>query len=71
MDLYADALGAVAGGPVDWQSGAGPSARAVGELGAAMLARGEGVSAALLAPRYLRRAEAEAKRLGVESEPAV
>ena len=33
-------------------------------LGAAALARGEGVSAASLVPRYLRRAQAEAARLG-------
>ena len=67
-ELYAETLAAVAGGPIDLQPGIGPSARAVGELGRAMLARGEGVSAAELAPRYLRRPEAEEKRLGGEAE---
>jgi tRNA threonylcarbamoyladenosine biosynthesis protein TsaB len=39
-------------------------AGAVGVLGARALARGEGVSPAALAPRYVRRAEAEARRTG-------
>lgn len=45
------------------------SAAAVGRLGARMLARGEGVSAAEVVPRYVRRAEAEVKRTGEEFEP--
>jgi tRNA threonylcarbamoyladenosine biosynthesis protein TsaB len=39
-------------------------AGAVGVLGARALARGEGLAAAALAPRYVRRAEAEARRTG-------
>jgi tRNA threonylcarbamoyladenosine biosynthesis protein TsaB len=41
-----------------------PRATHVGRLGAAALARGEDVPADELVARYLRRAEAEAKRLG-------
>jgi len=41
-----------------------PRADRVGRLGYAALARGEGIPADELAARYLRRAEAEAKRLG-------
>ena len=69
-DLHAEVLAATPGGAVDLRSGLGPSARAVGELGAVLLARGEGVSAADLAPRYLRRAEAEELRLGSAVDPA-
>ena len=49
-----------------------PRARHVGALGAALLAAGRGVDAAALAPRYLRRAEAEVKRTGerFEAPPA-
>ena len=43
---------------------AGPSADQVGRLGSRRLEAGEGVPAAELSARYLRRAEAEAKRLG-------
>jgi tRNA threonylcarbamoyladenosine biosynthesis protein TsaB len=39
-------------------------AQHVGLLGARLLARGEGVAAALVAPRYVRRAEAEVRRTG-------
>lgn len=39
-------------------------AASVGRIGAAMLAAGQGVDPATLVPRYLRRAEAEARRLG-------
>jgi hypothetical protein len=51
--------------------GAG-SARAarVGRLGRAQLAAGRVVPAAALVPRYVRRAEAEARRLGLATEPA-
>ncbi len=45
-------------------------ARHVGALGVEQLARGAWVSAARLAPHYLRRAEAEVKRTGVRFEPA-
>lgn len=46
-----------------------PSAEDVGRLGVRMLAAGGGVAAAGLAPRYLRRAEAEARRVGRALEP--
>jgi len=46
-----------------------PSARAVARIGARQLARGESVSIAELIPRYLRRAEAEARRTGQPLEP--
>jgi tRNA threonylcarbamoyladenosine biosynthesis protein TsaB len=39
-------------------------AEAVGRLGARLLARGEAAPAEALVPRYLRRAEAEARRTG-------
>jgi len=45
-------------------------ARHVGALGVEQLARGSWVSAAQLVPHYLRRAEAEVKRLGERFEPA-
>lgn len=43
-------------------------AYAVGVLGARALARGEGVPAARLVPRYVRRAEAEVRRTGARFE---
>lgn len=46
-----------------------PSARHVGALGAALLARGRGIDAADLLPHYLRRAEAEVRRTGERFEP--
>jgi tRNA threonylcarbamoyladenosine biosynthesis protein TsaB len=42
----------------------------VGVLGARLLAAGEGVPASELAPRYVRRAEAEVRRTGLRFEPA-
>jgi tRNA threonylcarbamoyladenosine biosynthesis protein TsaB len=45
------------------------SAARVGRLGRALLAAGSQVSAAELAPRYVRRAEAEARRTGEALEP--
>jgi tRNA threonylcarbamoyladenosine biosynthesis protein TsaB len=48
----------------------GPCAGHVGRLGARLLAAGQGVAAADLVPRYLRRAEAEARRTGRPLEPA-
>jgi tRNA threonylcarbamoyladenosine biosynthesis protein TsaB len=47
-----------------------PRAASVGALGARMLARGLGEPASGLVPRYLRRAEAEARRTGDPLEPA-
>ncbi|HKJ24565.1 MAG TPA: tRNA (adenosine(37)-N6)-threonylcarbamoyltransferase complex dimerization subunit type 1 TsaB [Myxococcota bacterium] len=47
---------------------AGPCAGHVGILGARLLAAGGGGAAADLVPRYLRRAEAEAKRTGQARE---
>jgi tRNA threonylcarbamoyladenosine biosynthesis protein TsaB len=49
---------------------AGPCAGHVGVLGARLLAAGGGLPAAELVPRYLRRAEAEARRTGEPLEPA-
>ena len=43
-----------------------PALRAV----TGQLAAGEGVSASALAPRYVRRAEAEVRRTGLRFEPA-
>jgi tRNA threonylcarbamoyladenosine biosynthesis protein TsaB len=48
-----------------------PRALAVAALGAAALAAGGAVDAAALAPRYLRRAEAEEKRLAASPRPGV
>jgi tRNA threonylcarbamoyladenosine biosynthesis protein TsaB len=45
-----------------------PRARDVGSLGLRALSRGEGIDAALLVPRYLRRAEAEVRRTGERIE---
>ena len=42
----------------------------VGRLGARLLAAGKGVSPSALAPRYVRRAEAEVRRTGLRFEPA-
>ena len=46
----------------------GRCARPVAELGARLLARGAGVPASALVPRYLRRAEAEVRRTGERLE---
>lgn len=43
----------------------GPCASAVGRVGGRLHARGEAVEAGALVPRYLRRAEAEARRLAL------
>jgi tRNA threonylcarbamoyladenosine biosynthesis protein TsaB len=48
----------------------GLRARPVAELGARLLARGAGIPAAMLVPRYLRRAEAEVRRTGERFEAA-
>jgi tRNA threonylcarbamoyladenosine biosynthesis protein TsaB len=47
-----------------------PRALHVGRLGRVLLARGETVAASELVPRYLRRAEAEARRTGERLESA-
>jgi tRNA threonylcarbamoyladenosine biosynthesis protein TsaB len=49
--------------------GAARAAR-IGRLGRALLAAGRGAPAADLVPRYVRRAEAEARRLGLATEGA-
>jgi hypothetical protein len=49
-------------------AGGAASAAAVGWIGARMIARGEGVAAAELVPRYVRRAEAEVQRTGERFE---
>jgi len=49
--------------------GAARAAR-IGRLGHALLAAGRAVPAAELVPRYVRRAEAEARRIGQPLEPA-
>jgi len=59
--------GAPAGRSIDG-SAARPRADWVGRLAARRLALGEGIAATQLEARYLRRAEAEAKRLGVPVE---
>jgi hypothetical protein len=45
-----------------------PGAGSVAKLGRRLLDAGLGVDAASLAPRYVRRAEAEARRLGQRVE---
>jgi len=67
-ELYTQELTAREGGAIDLWPGLGPTARAVGAIGSEMLARGAGVSAAELLPRYLRRAEAEELRLSAAAE---
>jgi tRNA threonylcarbamoyladenosine biosynthesis protein TsaB len=65
-DAVAAALGPSAAGRVRClppPEGA-PDAAWVGRLGARLLAAGEGLAAADLAPVYVRRAEAEVRRLG-------
>ena len=47
-----------------------PPASHVGRLGHALLAKGRGLRAEELAPRYLRRAEAEARRTGERLDPS-
>jgi tRNA threonylcarbamoyladenosine biosynthesis protein TsaB len=66
--IAADALRARGAG-VSLHPECAPRADAVGRIGQALLARGEGVDPASLVPRYLRRAEAEARRTGLRVEP--
>jgi tRNA threonylcarbamoyladenosine biosynthesis protein TsaB len=56
-------------GPLAAAEGVARAAQ-VGRLGRALLAAGKLIPAAELAPRYLRRAEAEARRTGEPLEPA-
>lgn len=68
LEPAARALEAAGRAPLRVQAAA-PRASAVGALGARMLARGEGRAAADVVPRYVRRAEAEARRIGDPLEP--
>ena len=63
-----EAVGAALGGDALRVEATPPRALHVGRLGLALLARGETVAASELVPRYLRRAEAEARRLGERLE---
>jgi len=63
-------LRAALGPGVTLAHASGLLARAVAELGARRLAQGVGIPAAALAPRYLRRAEAEVRRTGERFEAA-
>lgn len=67
--LAAEALRAAHGDGVSLHPDCAPSAAAVGRLGLRMLAAGAGVDAASLVPRYVRRADAEARRTGQRVEP--
>ncbi len=68
--LFGDRVAARLGGGVRRAAPeqADPHARHVGALGARVLERGEGVDAAELVPRYLRRAQAEVVRTGARFE---
>jgi tRNA threonylcarbamoyladenosine biosynthesis protein TsaB len=67
--LLGEELLALCGPEVELAAGASePLAEAVGRLGARRLACGEGLDAAELVPRYLRRAQAEVVRTGVRFE---
>jgi len=70
--LCGDAIAARLGGDVERLPPPEGNARAryVGALGVVQLERGAWLSAAQLAPHYLRRAEAEVKRTGQRFEPA-
>jgi len=70
--LCGDAIAAQLGGDVALLAPPEGNARArfVGALGVEQLERGAWISAAQLAPHYLRRAEAEVKRTGERFEPA-
>ena len=59
-DVHAAILGGR--GEREFLAGCGPRARSVGALAVPLLARGEGVAASDLQPRYLRRSEAEVTR---------
>ncbi len=70
--LYAEAFAAAlgAGARILPEALARPRAFQVGRLGHALLAAGAGIGAEALCPRYLRRAEAEARRTGERLETA-
>jgi tRNA threonylcarbamoyladenosine biosynthesis protein TsaB len=68
--LVLDPLRAALGPGIVLGRACGLLARPVAALGASLLARGSGVSAAALVPRYLRRAEAEVRRTGERFEAA-
>ncbi len=72
LALFCDAARAQlgAGVRIDSSGIAGPRAADVGRIGARSIARGGGVDASQLVPRYLRRAEAEVKRTGLRFEAA-
>jgi tRNA threonylcarbamoyladenosine biosynthesis protein TsaB len=67
--LVADAVRAAFGDAVALHPACAPRAASVGRLGARALAAGAGVDPASLVPRYVRRAEAEARRTGERVEP--
>jgi tRNA threonylcarbamoyladenosine biosynthesis protein TsaB len=70
--LYAEAWSAARSGKprILSETLARPRASHVGRLGHALLAGGGGIRAEELVPRYLRRAEAEARRTGERLDPA-
>ena len=67
--LVVGAVRAAFGTGVSLHPDCAPSAASVGRLGLRMLASGGGEDPASLVPRYLRRAEAEARRTGLRVEP--
>jgi tRNA threonylcarbamoyladenosine biosynthesis protein TsaB len=68
VTLCGERIRALARSDVRLGPAAEPRARDVGVLGARRVARGETVAAAVLVPRYVRRAEAEVKRTGQRFE---
>lgn len=62
VEVVAERLRELLGEKLEIAGAAEPSARVVGRLGARLLEKGEGLTAAELAPRYVRRAEAEVTR---------
>lgn len=69
--IVAERLRELRGDDIHYSSDAGrePSAGSIGRLAVAQLAAGHGVEAADLAPRYVRRAEAEVTRISERFEP--
>lgn len=67
--LFGAEIAGQAAGEVEVGPALVPRAATVGRLGARLLADGGGVEARALAPRYLRRAQAEALRSGEALEP--
>jgi tRNA threonylcarbamoyladenosine biosynthesis protein TsaB len=68
-EAWCAALGA--GAHILPEACARPRASHVGRLGHELLARGGGIAAEELSPRYLRRAEAEARRTGERMDPTL